>query len=64
MYTSGSGNLQKQSSIVDTSACYLILPSESKDVAAAGRGSLGFRNRYLVRRRVLRTIQHLRRERA
>jgi len=41
---------------------YLVMPSESKDVAAAGRGTFGFRNRYLAKRQVIRTIRRLRRE--
>jgi len=40
---------------------YLVMPSESKDVAA-GRGTFGFRNRYLAKRQVIRTIRRLRRE--
>lgn len=55
---------QKQSPIADTTVQYLVMPSESKDVSAAGRGSFGFRNRYLAKRRVLRTIRRLRREHA
>ena len=41
---------------------YLVVPSEPKDVAAAGRGTFGFRNRYLAKRQVIRTIRRLRRE--
>lgn len=64
MYTLGFSDKQKQSNTKDTSARYLILPSESKEVAAAGRGSFGFRNRYLAKRSVMRTIRRLRHEHA
>ncbi len=43
---------------------YLVLSAEPKDVKAASRGTFGFRNRYLAKRRVIRTIHRLRRERA
>lgn len=42
-------------------AQYLPMPAESKEITAAARGSFGFRNRYLAKRRVLRTIRRLRR---
>lgn len=64
MYTLGFSGKQKQSPNTDTSIHYLLLPSESKDVAAAGRGTFGFRNRYLAKRSVIRTIRRLRREHA
>lgn len=53
---------QKRSSESEmTYVRYLETPSEPKEIAAAARGSFGFRNRYLAKRRVLRTIRHLRR---
>lgn len=62
MYTPDFGN-NGPSPISDTSVHYLILPSESKDVAAAGRGSFAFHNRYLAKQRMLRTFRRLRRTR-
>ena len=62
MQTLGFNGKQKRSSEISQYAQYLALPSEPKDVAAAGRGMFGFRNRYLAKRRVLRTIRRLRRE--
>lgn len=53
---------QKHSPIAETSVQYLVMPSESKDVSAAGRGTYGFRNRYMAKRSVLRAIRRLRRE--
>jgi hypothetical protein len=40
---------------------YLIAGTESRDVAAAGRGDFGSRARYLAKHRMLRTIHRLRR---
>jgi hypothetical protein len=52
---------QKRSSKTESYSQYLIIPSEPKEVTAAARGSFSFRNRYLAKRRVLRTIRQLRR---
>ena len=38
---------------------YLLLSGESKDVRVASRGSIGFSNRYLLKRRMLRSIRRL-----
>lgn len=64
MNTHGIDSKYKHSPIKDTTVQYLILPSESKEVSAAGRGSFGFRNRYMAKRRVMRTIRRIRREHA
>jgi hypothetical protein len=64
MQTLGFNGKQKRSSQIDVYAQYLALPSEPKDVTVAGRGTFGFRNRYLAKRQVLRTIRRLRRQNA
>jgi hypothetical protein len=38
---------------------YLLLGSEPKDVMSAGRGTYSFRNRYLLKRRIIRTMRRL-----
>jgi len=38
---------------------YLLFSSEPKDVRSASRGTYGFRNRYLLKRRVIRTMRRL-----
>jgi hypothetical protein len=63
MQSLGFSDKQKRSSKLDNYTQYLALPSEPKDVMAASRGSFGFRNRYLAKRRVMRTIRRIRRER-
>ncbi len=55
-------NIQKQRK---TSASvfempYLVARSESKEIAAAGRGTFGVRTRYLAKYRMLRTLRRLR----
>lgn len=42
---------------------YLILPSEPKETVGPimGRQSFGFRNRYLAKRQIMRTIRRIRR---
>lgn len=40
---------------------YLILPSEPQEIVRTARLSFSFRNRYLTKRRVMRTIRRLRR---
>jgi hypothetical protein len=62
MQTLGFNGQQKRSSEISQYTQYLALPSESKDVTIAGRGTFGFRNRYLTKRKVLRTIRRLRRQ--
>lgn len=64
MYKTGLSSKQKHVPITNTSVQYLILPSESKDVAAANRGLFGFRNRYITKHRMLRAIRKLRKENA
>lgn len=59
-----AGDKQKRSSEWNTYTQYLALPTETKDVATASRGSFGFRNRYLAKRRLLRTIRRIRHEHA
>jgi hypothetical protein len=39
---------------------YLLLASEPKDVQVASRGSYGFRNRYLAKQHMLRTLRKIR----
>ena len=62
MHNFSFGSKDKNPSTTDVFVHYLVLPSEPKEVAAAGRGSFGFRNRYLAKRQVIRTIRRLRRE--
>ena len=64
MQTTGFSGKQKNAPIANTSVHYLILPSESRDVAAANRGLFGFRNRYVTKHRVLRAFRKLRKENA
>lgn len=53
---------QKRSSEPEIYTQYLIVPSESKEVTSASRGTFGFRNRYLAKRRMIRAIRRIRRE--
>lgn len=62
MYKFSFSSKQNNTDTNDMFVHYLVMPSESKDVAAAGRGTFGFRNRYLAKRQVIRTIRRLRRE--
>jgi hypothetical protein len=62
MYRFGFSSKENDSSTKDVFVHYLVVPSEPKEVAAAGRGTFGFRNRYLAKRQVIRTIRRLRRE--
>ena len=39
---------------------YLALSSEPKEVTAASRGSFGYHNRYLAKRRLMRAVRRLR----
>jgi len=61
MRTHSLSGKQKHMPIANTSVQYILLPSEPKEVTAAGRGTFGFRNRYLAKRRMMRTIRRLRR---
>jgi hypothetical protein len=45
-------------------AQYLILSSEPQEIVRTTRLSFSFRNRYLAKRRVMRTIRRLRRTQA
>ncbi|HEY4160884.1 MAG TPA: hypothetical protein VGM08_02365 [Candidatus Saccharimonadales bacterium] len=47
--------------LADMFAQYLILPSEPEEAVGTARVSFSFRNRYLTKRRVMRTIRRLRR---
>jgi len=59
-----SDDKHKYAPIANTSVRYLILPSESKEVTHANRGSFGFRNRYIAKHGVIRAFRRLRREHA
>ena len=61
MNAHGFREKQIRPSQTDIAMQYLVMPSEPKEVIAAGRGSFGFRNRYLAKRRVLHTIKRMRR---
>ncbi|HUB93127.1 MAG TPA: hypothetical protein VMB52_01345 [Verrucomicrobiae bacterium] len=63
MQSIGFNSKQKRSSEQQKNVVqYLALPTEPKEITAAARGSFGFRNRYLAKRQVLRTIRRIRRE--
>lgn len=62
MNTSSFSGKQKHSPIANTSVQYLRLASESKEVTAAGRGTFGFRNRYLTKHRMVRALRKVHRD--
>jgi hypothetical protein len=64
MNTSSFSGKQKQSPIANTSVQYLVLPSEPKEVTAAGRGTFGFRNRYMAKHGMIRALRQMRRNQA
>lgn len=64
MYTIGNVRKHKNLPASESFVQYFILSSEPKETAAVtGRSSFQFRNRYLAKRQVMRTIRRLRRER-
>jgi hypothetical protein len=65
MRTISFGGKHKNLLVSEDFVQYLILSSEPKETASleAGRRSFDFPNRYIAKRRVMRTIRRLRRSR-